>query len=426
MDGTAFDVSRPMHLSADGRYFLDGRDAPFYWLGDTAWPLFTSYSQDEAAAFLEDRARKGFTVIQAVLAFGGGTSMEAALPFANPDGERPWHDSPATPNAAYFRYVDALLELARTHGLTLALVPVWGYYITDAGAFTAESAYAYGRWLGERYRQTPNLVWMNGGDRTPEHHRDIFRAQAAGLRAGDGGAHLITYHPHAWRSSSQYFDGDERLDFEMIQTWREWAMVHPAVLADVVRHPARPVVLAEGAYEAGTEYNIGSFITPHQVRCQAWWTATAGGYFTYGHRQMWVLDPGWLATKDAPGAQAMTVLRDVMTALPWWRMYPDQSLIFSGVSSGHTLNTALRADDGSRALLYLSTPCTLSVALHRLNHRQVRATYINPQTADRLDAGEHLTGNNDPTAPYPAVTKLQAFATPDGWEDAVLVLEGVE
>ena len=303
---------------------------------------------------------------------------------------------------------------------------MWGYYITDAEIFTEQSAHAYGRWLGQRYRDTPNLIWVIGGDRTPEQHGEIFSAMAAGLRDGDGGAHLLSYHPHAWRSSAQFFQQDKLFDFEMIQTWREWGMIHPTVLADVVKLPRKPVVLAEGAYEAGDEYNLGSMITAHQIRCQAWWTVMAGGFFTYGHQQMWRLEAGWLDKKDAPGAQDMQIFREVISALPWWKMFPDQSLIYSGVSSGRTLNTGLRAADGNCALLYLSSPCGIQLALNRLNCRQVEVKYINPHSGEILADGIYATGNNDRTAPYPPVTQLQPFATPDCWEDALLLLENAD
>lgn len=43
--------------------FADGK--PFFYLGDTAWELFHRLNREEANRYLEDRARKGFTVIQA-------------------------------------------------------------------------------------------------------------------------------------------------------------------------------------------------------------------------------------------------------------------------------------------------------------------------------------------------------------------------
>jgi hypothetical protein len=62
--------------------------------------------------------------------------------------------------------------------------------------FTPENARAYGRFLGRRYRDRP-VVWILGGDRSPEApgHLAVVRAMAEGLREGDGGAHLMTYHP---------------------------------------------------------------------------------------------------------------------------------------------------------------------------------------------------------------------------------------
>src|SRR5512146_2122476 len=62
---------------SDNRRFLvheDGR--PFFYLGDTAWELFHRLDREDADRYLEDRARKGFTVIQAVaLAELDGISM---------------------------------------------------------------------------------------------------------------------------------------------------------------------------------------------------------------------------------------------------------------------------------------------------------------------------------------------------------------
>ena len=40
----------------------------------------------------------------------------------------------------------------------------------------------------------------------------------------------------------------------MIQTWSDYWRIHPLVVADYCRLPVKPVVLAEGAYEARPEY----------------------------------------------------------------------------------------------------------------------------------------------------------------------------
>ena len=112
------------------------------------------------------------------------------------------------------------------------MLPTWGYYVKEVRVLNAANARTYGRWLGARYKNAPNVVWVNGGDRTPTGFEDVFRELARGLREGDGGAHLITYHPCGWRSSAQFFHAEDWLDFNMIETWTEWAKIYPAVVAD--------------------------------------------------------------------------------------------------------------------------------------------------------------------------------------------------
>ncbi len=80
------------------------------------------------------------------------------------------------------------------------MLPTWGSYWSDVNSdqkiFTPESARAFGEYLGERYREAP-VIWILGGDENinNEEERAIIEAMAAGLKAGDGGRHLITFHP---------------------------------------------------------------------------------------------------------------------------------------------------------------------------------------------------------------------------------------
>jgi hypothetical protein len=416
----------PIRVSGNGRYFMDAGGAPFFWLADTAWPLFGTYTREEAEAYLHDRASRGFSVIQAVGAWGepDRVTLECRAPAGNYAGHRPWLGSPAEPNPRYWENVDHLVGLAEELGLTIALVPAWGWNINQGGAFDEGSAFAYGRWVGDRYRAQSNLVWINGGDREPLGFEGIYRALAHGLRAGDGGAHLLTYHPCGTRSSSYYWHDEDRLDFNMIQTWTEWMRVHPMVAADYGLVPSKPVVLGEGAYELGTEYPLGP-ITPLVVRRQAWWAFTAGGFFTYGQNQMWRMEPGWLDTLDTPGAQHVGAFRRIATARRWWDMVPDQSLVFNGSLDPRTLTTSMRTRDRMCGLVYLADACHVVLSIERIAAPTVRVTWINPQTAEEFDGGTYGTGNGLPGAVFPS-RATQCFTTPPFWEDAVLILDGCD
>jgi len=415
----------PIRISENGRYFVDGNGAPFFWLGDTAWPLFAQYSRQEAQTHLDNRSAKGFTVVQGVLAWGGGTGYESRAPGPNYAGEAPWiGGDPARPNEAYFQHVDHLVAFAEERGLVLAMLPTWGYYVGDAETIHLGNARAYGRWLGARYRNAPNIVWVNGGDRIPTRHEDVYRELARGLREGDGGAHLITYHPCGWRSSSQFFHTEEWLDFNMIETWTEWWKVHPAVMSDCLRTPVKPVVLAEGAYEDGPEYPLGP-ITPLTARRQAWWTFLAGGFHTYGQNQMWRMEPGWIEALDTPGARHMSVLKQIVTSLEWWKWVPDQSVFADGPGSGPHLNAAARSEDGNWLLIYLADKGDVTIHIDKITASAAcRAIWYDPQTGEGTEAGTYATGNLG-GGTFPKRTS-QRFRPPSTSEDALLLVRACD
>lgn len=52
-----------LQVAPSHRYLQHQDGAPFFYLADTAWELFHRLNREEATLYLEDRARKGFTVI---------------------------------------------------------------------------------------------------------------------------------------------------------------------------------------------------------------------------------------------------------------------------------------------------------------------------------------------------------------------------
>ena len=55
-----------LRVSDNKRFLVEADGKPFFYLGDTAWELFHRLNREEADRYLENRAKKGFTVIQAV------------------------------------------------------------------------------------------------------------------------------------------------------------------------------------------------------------------------------------------------------------------------------------------------------------------------------------------------------------------------
>ena len=97
--------------------------------------------------------------------------------------------------------MDWVIEKANSLGMHVALLPTWGdkwnrRWGVGPEVFTPKNAEAFGVWLGKRYRERA-VIWVLGGDRGPDNetHTEIMRAMARGLRSGDGGSHLMTFHP---------------------------------------------------------------------------------------------------------------------------------------------------------------------------------------------------------------------------------------
>jgi len=300
------------------------RTAAFFWLGDTTWSIVNQYTKEEAEFYLEYRRKQGFTVEHVMPLFDGGPGIKTSS--GNAAGEEPFLNmNPATPNGAYFANLDHIVKVAQGKGLVVVILPCGGSggsFVDKKKIVTKENAGAYGRWLGRRYKDMPNIVWANGFDLKPWRYEEIAREFVAGLQEADGGSHLITYHPSGGASSS-YFHHEDWLAANIIQTWADYLKIYPMVFSDYMRIPPKPVIMAEGAYEEGSEYPTKP-ITPLLVRKQAYWSYLAGGFHTYGHNDIWRKNPTWRQALDAPGARQMGILKKIFTARHWWKLVPDQ------------------------------------------------------------------------------------------------------
>ncbi|MEA3462004.1 MAG: DUF4038 domain-containing protein, partial [Bacteroidota bacterium] len=187
-----------LRISDNQHYLVTSEGEPFFWLGDTGWEMLHRLDRNEMEHYMRNRSGKGFTVIQSVilgeidgLAF---PNMEGHLPFENFNPERPVE--------GYFEMVDHAVKKAGEFGLVLALLPTWYSYVipgshpllNEEAVFNPENAYSYGKFLGERYKDAPNIVWVLGGDWPAGPQIDIWDAMAGGLMEGDSGMHLMTYH----------------------------------------------------------------------------------------------------------------------------------------------------------------------------------------------------------------------------------------
>ena len=321
-----------LKIHPDRRHLTDENGRTVYLLGDTAWELFHCLNREEALRYLDCRAEQRFNFIQSVLLAerGGLTEPNAygRLPLLTGDGGVP---DPARPDLSggysYFDHAEFIISAAEARGLRMGVLPTWGdkFNCLWGGGpeiFTPENAFVYGRWLGARLKHHDNIVWILGGDRplTEEKHFAVADAMAAGLKEGDGGKFLMTYHPMGGQSSSAYVHDRAWLDFNMFQSGHGWptAPSHDLAEHDRALSPVKPTVDGEQRYE---DHPINfqpenGYFDGYDVRVTMWrnlFAGTAGD--TYGHHAVWCMMrepsryfPGtWETALKRPGAESVRV-----------------------------------------------------------------------------------------------------------------------
>jgi len=419
-----------LRVSDNRRYLVHSDGRPFFWLGDTAWELFHRLDREEADFYLRTRAEQGFTLIQAVVL------AEHRFDEPNAYGHHPlFCYDPTQPMEAYFEHVDWVVDRAAELGLWTGLLPTWGdkwnrKWGQGPELFTPENAAVYGEWLGRRYADRP-IVWILGGDRPVENdqHRAIVRAMAKGLRQGDGGRGLMTFHPCGQQTSAQYFHGDDWLAFNMYQTGhsrerKPWQ----SIAADYAREPAKPCLDGEPGYEDHPDRfkPENGYLDQHDVRRFLWWDLFAGACgHTYGCHDIWqFFGPGrapitaartpWRQAITLPGAGQMRHARRLLEARPFLERVPDQAIIAAGQSDGYAHLQATRASDGSWGAVYFAEGTPATIYLGRFAG-PVRAAWYDPRTGASQVIGE-----------YPA-QETARFTPPSSGrgQDWVLVLDVV-
>ncbi|MEN8228166.1 MAG: glycoside hydrolase family 140 protein [Bacteroidota bacterium] len=395
--GPAADLSKGRLVVSGNQRFLQFENGdPFFYLGDTGWELFHRLSFKETGTYLENRRKKGFTVIQAVLLAGLDGLLTPTI-----NGELHLKNlDPETPNESYFLFVDSVIQLAASNGLMMALLPTWGDAVDlqwgkGPVIFNEENAFTYGRWLGTRYKDVVNIIWIIGGDRFCTGNEQVWNALANGIHSADPN-HLMTFHPGGTRSSSECFHQAEWLDFNMHQSGHRGRYIpnYNQITADYALHPPKPCMDGEPLYEAHpiSMHPRNGISNAWDVRLAAYWSLFSGAHgHTYGAHSIWqfyseTTEPvnypqsTWREALDLPGAFDMLHLRRLMESRPMLERYPDQSILFSG--AGGSIDHIAATQGEGYAFVYLPSNHQITIDFTRIPGDRFNTWWYNPRTGE--------------------------------------------
>lgn len=427
----------PLKLASDpnARYLVDQNNQPVLINGDTPWSLIGQVSKEDADLYLQDTAQRGFnsivvTLVESHYADNAPRNFYSDDPYLEYQGGIPKFD---TPNEAYFAHADWVIQKAGAYGLQVILAPNYlgccgdGYYDELASSVNSLAvAQAYGTYIGNRYKNFPNLMYVWGNDVNPcGVSSDAtgcavsqkINAMAAAVKAADPN-HLHTFH-----TSPEYSAADIKaahnyswIDFNITYTY---IPVQGPVSDDYNRTPAQPFFLFESHYER--DWNNAP---PLETRKEAYVAILSGASGNhYGNNPIWHMNStslngvvdSWKNHLDDEGRADMIHVKNLFESRNWVALVPDQNhtVLTDGYGSGSDHAAAARTSDGASVIIYTPMPKELTVDMSQITGSQARAWWYNPRDGAAQDAG--IFANSGP----------HVF-TPPASEDWVLVIDNAD
>ena len=423
-----------VEISPNGKYLINSiTGQPLFLTGDSPQLIFEQISDADIETYLADRQARGFNVIWGYPV----DTVDQSNPPKDFSGNAPFTGADfSTPNATYWAHVDYVVGRAQAHGITIAMnvafvgYPSQAYYLKSILASSDATMTAYGTFLGNRYKNYPNIIWVLGGDADPgisglySKLTDIGN----GVAAADSN-HLITLE--ACRTCSTFggnlssiaaYSGNPPAFLRL-----NWVFdTQPSVVAGcqagytAVTNGKAPPVMGEDWYEL--EHSMTGF----QERQEGYWEVLSGCYLgrLFGNAAMWgfnsphggLTSPSWQSQLSSSGSMGQEYLGQLMRSREHWLMVPDttHSILTAGFGSGSTLSVAARSSDGQTIIAYVSdgnaTAKTINMSEITSASSTAIAWWYNPQTGTAMLIGTFPNSGS------------QSFTAPDG-NDWVLVID---
>ena len=408
-----------LKVSDDKHYLIHENGRPFFWLGNTAWLLPERLTRDEVDFYLSRECEEGYNVEQiqvlnAIPTFNiyGRQANDEQFSFAQFTSKNVY---------GYWDHLDYIVDKAEANGIYIAMDCIWGSQISR---MNVQQAATYGRFLGNRYKDKPNIIWMIGGDVLGSKGTESWDALARAIKEVDKN-HLMTFHPRGRTTSAQWFNDREWLDFNMFQSGhrrygqRNGDIDYPIpdnteednwqyVSLSQKPENLKPVIDGEPSYE-DIPQGLHDINAPrwqaNDVRRYAFWAVFAGCFgHTYGHNSiMQFMRPGlspaygaskaWWDALNAPGYKQMKYLKRLMLSFPFTVRVADQSIITGENGTQYDRIIATRGND--YLLVYNYSGKDMTIDLSKISGQQKNVWLMNPVDGSLKYLGEYSSRRAD-------------------------------
>lgn len=429
----------PLKVNETKKYFSNG-EQPFFWLGDTAWLIFSRLTEKEADNYLTNRKQKGYNVIQATLIHEWPQkNLEGAYALRNNDFSNP------DVTGGYWQRVDKMIDMAEELGIYFALLPAWGSNVMN-GYLNMENIDFYINFLLDKYGARPNIIWLVGGDVRGDAAIDVFSHMGKRLKE-ESKNQLVGFHPFGRTSSSLWFHNEDWLDFNMFQSGhRRYDQVNMNawddnseregiygednwryVTRDLAKPTLKPVLDGEPSYEQilqGLHDESQPYWQAADVRRYAYWSVLAGACgHTYGDNaimQFFVKErdkkgafgvrQDWQDAMHNPGGSQMRHLKQLMEKVNFQKGKAADYLVLYGQDERYCHISVFATEEDIIAYIYEPHTFTISLSNHK---GELSAYWFDPENGTYSFIGLVNGG------------KIQSFRPPvrlEGQSDWVLIL----
>jgi len=378
----------PLKAGSTNRYLADQNNVPFLMVGDAPQALIGNLSESDADVFMANRAKYGVNALWINLLCDSytacnsdGTTFDGIAPFTTP-GDL------STPNPAYFDRAADMLNIAASYGMVVLLDPAeTGGWLGVLEGNGTKKARDYGRFLGTRFKDFPNIIWMSGNDFQSwrnKYDNAVVTAVAKGIGDTDPN-HIQTAELDYYVSAT--LDDPRFRPLAALDAVYTYRPTYAKELDEYRRKDFAPTFLVEANYEF--EHNGGTDGGSTQnLRRQEYWTALSGttGQL-YGSAYSWRLDGDWKNNLDTVGIQQLAYMKGLFASRPWYEFVPDykHKVLTAGYGTyseddsitTDTYATAARASDGSMVLAYLPEIREVTIKMSALSG-PVTARWFDP------------------------------------------------
>lgn len=426
------------------RRHLSYADAtPMFWLGDTAWIAPMRATQAEWEAYCDDRAARGFNVVQISPASKWSdtpTDTEGNPPFQMGSTDT----SLVQWNPAYWQGYEEKVAYANAKGLTVLMVGV----DEPVERFpNEEDAELFARNIAARLGGN-HVIFSPAFDLHPALENRTIANFVGGVLddalGGENRRHLITEHPNtssstasdgAWyNTGANLWFGEEYLDFSAFQSGYQGGDRQKVYRAAVQMSLSiynkttgdgqhKPGINLEAYYDSQGPH--GSAIwdgTAKDARDCAYLSALSGSAgYTYGASGIyeWGLYEyktglEWDDAIELDSADQMEYFQAFFNAIDWQKLVPHHELVKNQNTTDWMKYIPLAAsEDGTLLVAYL--PDNASALIDLSGYAEpMSGTWFNPLTGQYLPIAGQIPGGGD-----------QTFTKPAGWGEAVLTLTPV-